>query len=89
MAGIPPTRDIEQEAVATTRMFSAKGRRTFVMVRLRRDETNRFFAEPVSKADSGAITTLTRAEGYVEIPEDVQFIDAGERISVHLFGPNL
>jgi molybdenum cofactor synthesis domain-containing protein len=89
MAGIAPTQDPEQEALATARMFSAKGRRTFVMVRLRQDESNRIFAEPVSKGDSGAITTLTKADGFVEIPEDIQFVDVGERITVHLFGQNL
>jgi putative molybdopterin biosynthesis protein len=89
MAGMAPTQDHEQEAVAATRMFSAKGRRTFVMVRLRQDESNRFFAESVSKGDSGAITTLTKADGFVEIPENIQFVDAEEVITVRLFGQNL
>ncbi len=88
LAGIPPTKDLELEAVAAARMFSAKGRRTFVMVRLREDKSNRILAEPVSRGDSGAITTLTKADGFVEIPEDVQFVDAKERIIVHLFGQN-
>jgi molybdenum cofactor synthesis domain-containing protein len=89
MAGIMPTQDSELEAVAAARMFSAKGRRTFVMVRLRQDESNRILAEPVSKGDSGAITTSTKADGFAEIPEDIQFVDVGERITVHLFGQNL
>ena len=89
MAGIAPTKDPELEAVAGARMFSAKGRKTFVMVKLREDKSNGIFAEPVSKGDSGAITTLTKADGFVEIPENVQFVDVKERITVHLFGQNL
>ena len=89
MAGIRPTKDPELEAVAAARMFSAKGRKTFVMVKLREDKSNGIFAEPASKGDSGAITTLTKADGFVEIPENVQFVDAKERIIVHLFGQNL
>jgi len=89
MAGIRPTKDSELEAVAGARMFSAKGRKTFVMVKLRGDESNGIIAEPVSKGDSGAITTLTKADGFVEIPENVQFVDIKERITVHLFGQNL
>jgi len=89
MAGITPTKDPELEALAAARMFSAKGRKTFVMVKLREDKSNGIYAEPVSKGDSGAITTLTKADGFVEIPENVQFADAKERIIVHLFGKNL
>ncbi len=71
-------------ALAAARMFSAKGRRTFVMVKLKRDELARFVAEPVETGASGAITTLARADGFVEIPENQQFIDSGEEIEVAL-----
>jgi molybdopterin molybdotransferase len=66
-------------------MFSAKGRRTFIMVNLKRDTTGRLAAEPVETGASGAITTLTKAVGYVEIPENLQFIDEGEDVAVTLF----
>ena len=72
------------KAVASARMFSAKGRRTFVMVKLKRDRSNRFMAEPVETGASGAITTLAKADGFVEIPENQQFIDADEEIAVVL-----
>jgi molybdopterin molybdotransferase len=65
-------------------MFSAKGRRTFVMVKLKRDKSNQFIAEPVETGASGAITTLAKADGFVEIPENQQFIDSGEEIAVAL-----
>jgi len=77
------------KAVADRRMFSAKGRRTFVMVRLVLDvEKGLLVAEPVETGASGAITTLARADGVVEIAENQQFVDAGEEVRVWLFKEN-
>ncbi len=70
---------------AGQRMFSAKGRRTFVMVRLMFDEKLRLIAEPVESGASGAITTLAKADGFVEIPENEQFVDADQEVLVFLF----
>jgi molybdenum cofactor synthesis domain-containing protein len=72
-------------AAAGSRMFSAKGRRTFVMVRLMFDKSRRLIAEPVESGASGAITTLAKADGFVEIPENEQFVDAGEEVLITLF----
>jgi molybdopterin molybdotransferase len=70
---------------AGTRMFSAKGRRTFVMVKLERNEQNRLVAQPVETGASGAITTLAKADGYLEIPENLQFVDEDDEVIVTLF----
>ena len=72
-------------AVAGTRMFSAKGRRTFVMVKLEFDKTCRLIAAPVENGASGAITTLANADGFVEIAENEQFIDVDQEVAVVLF----
>jgi putative molybdopterin biosynthesis protein len=89
MAG-KPVRDLASiKAVADRRMFSAKGRRTFVMVRLVLDEVKGLVAEPVETGASGAITTLAKADGFVEIVENQQFVDAGEEVRVWLFKENM
>jgi len=85
MAGIKASKSLRIKAVAATRMFPAKGRRTFIMVTLKRDEANRLVAEPVPTGLSGAITTLAKADGFVEIAENLQFIDADEKVTVRLF----
>ncbi len=72
-------------AFAGARMFSAKGRRTFVMVKLEFDKDCRLIAEPVETGASGAITTLAKADGFVEIGENEQFIDVDQEVSVALF----
>ena len=76
-------------AFAGMRMFPAKGRRTFVMVRLRREGVSRLVADPVESGASGAITTLSKADGFVEIGEEQQFVDVDEEVSVRLFKKDL
>ena len=85
MVGIKAGKSLRVKAVAAMRMFLAKGRRTFIMVKLKHDEANRLVAAPVPTGLSGAITTLAKADGFVEIPENQQFIDANEEVTVHLF----
>jgi putative molybdopterin biosynthesis protein len=85
MAGRRAEKTSKVKAYATMRMFPAKGRRTFVMVKLKRDKPNRLLAEPVPTGLSGAITTLAKADGFVEISENQQFVDAGEEVIVQLF----
>jgi len=88
MAGRPEETPSVLKAVAATKMFPARGRRTFVMVNLTYDKTGKLLASPVPVGLSGAITTLARADGFVEIPEKQQFIDVGTVITVHLFLKN-
>jgi putative molybdopterin biosynthesis protein len=86
MAGRPLSEIEVVNAFSKVRMFAAKGRRTFVMVKLDRNEDNQFIAEPVETGGSGAISTLAKADGFVEIPENQQFVDAGKEVVVTILG---
>ncbi len=83
-AGKPAEEAVTVRAVAGARLFSARGRRTFVMVTLRQDKVKGLVAEPVESGASGAITTLAKAGGFVEIPENEQFIDVNDVVTVTL-----
>jgi molybdenum cofactor synthesis domain-containing protein len=85
LAGRPVTEIKKVRAFAGSKMFSAKGRRTFVMVKLEFDKECRLIAEPVESGASGAITTLAKADGFVEIPENEQFVEANQAVNVRLF----
>jgi molybdenum cofactor synthesis domain-containing protein len=86
LSGRTPSDIRSIRAHAGSRMFSAKGRRTFVMVQLAVDtEKMRLVAEPVEGGASGAIMTLAKADGFVEVSEDQQFIDKDEEVLVKLF----
>ena len=89
LAGRASTESSMVKAFAGARMFAAKGRRTFVMVKLKCDEAKRLIAEPVVSGASGAITTLARADGYIAIPENQQFVDKDDEIVVSLFKSNI
>ncbi|NWG11677.1 molybdopterin molybdotransferase MoeA [Candidatus Bathyarchaeota archaeon] len=70
-------------AKITKKVTSALGRKTFIRVHVfPRDE---FFAEPISTRGSGIISTMTRANGYVVVPENREGLAEGESVSVHLF----
>ena len=85
LAGRKAEKSLRTTAFAATRMFPARGRRTFIMVQLNRGKSNRLIAEPVPTGLSGAITTLAKADGFVELSENQQFIDINEKVTVHLF----
>ena len=72
------------EATTAVKLFPARGRRTFVMVTISRARTGGWLASPVPTGQSGAITTLAKADGFVEIKENQQFIDTGKEVTVNL-----
>ena len=72
-------------AIMTRKVATALGRRTFVRVRVTQ-KSGEFFAEPVSARGSGAISTMTRGNGFVIVPENREAITEGEIVIVHLFG---
>jgi len=73
------------KAVMARKVATALGRKTFVRVRVLR-KNGEFFAEPVSARGSGAISTMTRGNGFVIVPENREGVTEGERVTVHLFG---
>ena len=72
------------KAKITKRVTAALGRKTFVRVHVFQ-HTGEFFAEPVSARGSGIISTMTKANGYVVVPENREGIEEGESVLVHLF----
>jgi molybdopterin molybdotransferase len=72
------------KAKLTNRVASALGRRVFLRVYVV-EKDNEFFAEPIRIKGSGILSTLTKANGYVAIPEDREGLEKGDSITVHLF----
>ncbi|MEE3490113.1 MAG: gephyrin-like molybdotransferase Glp [Methanobrevibacter sp.] len=63
----------------TKRIHSQVGRMQYQLVRVEGDEVH-----PIFK-DSGAIFSLSTADGYVKIPKLVELVDEGEEVEVYLF----
>jgi molybdenum cofactor synthesis domain-containing protein len=74
---------VKKEEIVKTkisrRIVSTLGRRQFLTVKI---ENNK--AVPVFK-ESGAITSMANADGYIEIPENVDLIEKDEAVEVKLF----
>ena len=72
------------KAKTTKRVSTVLGRKTFVRVHVSQ-HNGEFFAEPISARGSGIISTMTKANGYVVVPENREGLEKGETISVYLF----
>jgi len=62
------------------KVFSVKGRRQFLPVRIDGEK-----AVPILKG-SGAVTSFIEADGFIEVPENVEILEAGEEVEVTFFG---
>jgi len=65
------------------RVEGARGRRHLLPVGL--IDTGSYIAAYPLPSESGAITTLAYADGYIVIPENMEFAVEGEEFDVHLF----
>jgi molybdopterin molybdotransferase len=58
------------------RFRPARGRKQYVLVKIQENK-----AHPILK-DSGAITSLAEADGYFEVPKNVEILDEGSTVTV-------
>ncbi|NMX22094.1 molybdopterin molybdenumtransferase MoeA [ANME-1 cluster archaeon GoMg4] len=75
------------KAKAAQRIFSERGRNEYVLVNLvatKKPEEAPFLAYPILTG-SGAITTLSKADGYIFMEKGKEIIEEGEAVDVELF----
>lgn len=80
MAGIQ--KDFEQKVVKgvmTRRIHSPVGRMQYQLVKVDGEDVH-----PIFK-DSGAIFSLSSADGYVKVEKSIELLDEGEEVEVYLF----
>ncbi len=65
-----------------SKMFGAKGSRTFVMVKLEFDRSCRLIAEPIEV--DGPVSALAVTDGFVEIGENEQLVEVDKQVAVTL-----
>lgn len=70
----------------TRRVASLTGMRSFVRVRVSKYEDS-YIVEPLRMTGSGLLSTLTEANGLLEIPENMEGYEQGEEVEVELFDP--
>jgi molybdopterin molybdotransferase len=79
MASLPPRVQRTVEVPLARRIVSTTGRHQFFTVVLRGG-----LAHPAFK-ESGAITSMSQADGWIEIPANVDLVEKGENVRVMLF----
>ena len=72
------------QAKMNRRIATTLGRKNFVRVYVFQ-QNGEFVAEPISARGSSMISTMTRANGYVVVPENREGLEEGEHVSVQLF----
>ncbi|RMG33402.1 MAG: molybdopterin biosynthesis protein, partial [Planctomycetota bacterium] len=84
LAGTLPERRGRVRAVLPQRVNSERGRTEYLLVHLvgRRDG---WAAYPMGKG-SGSVTTFSRADGFVTIPQHTERLNEGESVDVQLLG---
>lgn len=84
LSGLPPAERARVRVKLTLKILSARGRRELVPVKLVR-RGREFYANPLLKG-SGAITALSLADGYIDVPLEREIVEEGEIVEVNLFG---
>ena len=80
LAGIDKDFELKTvKGIMTRRIHSQVGRMQYQLVKVDGSEVH-----PIFK-DSGAIFSLSTADGYVKIPKLVELLDEGEEVEVYLF----
>jgi len=79
LSRLPQASERKVKATLKKRITSSLGRQQYMTVRLENDK-----AYPVYK-QSGAITSMAQADGYFEIPENMELLEKGDKVSVVLF----
>jgi molybdopterin molybdotransferase len=84
LLGIKEGVRMKVNAILTRRVAGVLGRRVFVRVTVL-ERQGEFFAEPLRVKGSSIITSMTKANGYVIIPEAREGLRQHETVAVHLF----
>jgi putative molybdopterin biosynthesis protein len=87
LSGRPADPAAEVTATLPLRVNSERGRTEFVLVGLIQAEEG-LRAIPMGKG-SGSVTAFGRADGFITIPRQREYLEEGEAIAVRLLGPGV
>jgi putative molybdopterin biosynthesis protein len=100
LAGRREEEDAVVEACLPLRVNSERGRTEYLLVNLVHDpacglagdaakpQAASMIAYPMGKG-SGSVTTFSRADGFVVIPRQREYLEAGDRVQVHLLSKDV
>jgi putative molybdopterin biosynthesis protein len=91
LAGLSEVPTATVAARLALRVNSERGRTEYLLVGLvatNAESEDQWAAFPMGKG-SGSVTTFSRADGFVTIPRQQEYVEAGEEVTVHLLAADL
>lgn len=88
LIGLPVEASVKIKAVLPFRVKTGGGMRTIIPVSLTLNSSGLFSAYPVVE-ESGAIWRLALSDGFIECPEERDFLDENEEVYVTLFSKSI
>lgn len=85
LGGRPAAAKTTVAATVPARVNSERGRTEYVLVGLVPQADAALVAIPMGKG-SGSVTAFGRADGFITIPRQREYLEAGETVEVHLLG---
>jgi molybdenum cofactor synthesis domain-containing protein len=73
------------KAVLSRKVSGVLGRKTYVRVLVKLDRKGELLVEPVSAKGSSSMSTMTKSNGYIVIPENREGLREGEIVLVQMF----
>jgi putative molybdopterin biosynthesis protein len=83
LTGLKESKETFIEAKIPFKIFSAKGRREFILVHLVKSKED-YLAYPIL-SDSSVISSFALADGYIDVPAEIEFLEENEKVKVNLF----
>jgi putative molybdopterin biosynthesis protein len=88
LSNIVEARPDRVDATIPLKFFKARGRRELLPVQLLTKPDGEFIAYPM-QSGSGAISSFSMADGFVDLPETQEYVEEGEKMEVQLFGSGI
>ncbi len=87
MCGLKEDVSAKIKAKCAVRYSSSQGKHEFVLSNIVKSKDT-YYAYPVPKA-SGAVTSFSSADGYIEVAQDIEYIEKDEVVDVVLLSDNV
>jgi molybdopterin molybdotransferase len=70
------------QAILQDRAENSAGRRNYIRVHVQRDKDGDYIARTTGEQGSGILTSVTRANGLLEMPPDLLEVLPGSRVAI-------
>ena len=87
MAGFGRVEFRKVNAIVPYKLSTGRGRRTLIPVSLI-ESGGKYIAYP-TPGSSGTVSTLNYSEGFIDVPENVEFVEENEAVEVKLFSEKI